>query len=73
MHGVLRVILSEGCDPVKPARLAAKMKFECRIADWSSAPSSACLAIVQKLDTSAQRRKAIIAEFNASGCEVIEQ
>jgi len=73
MQGVLSVILNEQSDPMKAARLAAKMKAECRIADWSSKLSPACLAIILKLDTSDLRRKSIVAEFNALGCEVIEQ
>ena len=71
MQEVLSVILSEGSDPTKAGRLAAKLKAECRIADCSAKLSPARLAIILKLDTSDLRRKAIIAEFNAVGCEVI--
>jgi hypothetical protein len=73
MQGVLSVILSKESDPTTVTRLAAKMKTECRIADWSSKLSPARLAIILKLDTSDMRRKAIIAEFNALGCEVIAE
>ncbi len=73
MQGVLSVILSEESDPTKATRLAAKMKAECRIADWSAKLSPARLAIILKLDTSDLRRKAIIAEFNALGYEVTNE
>ena len=73
MQGVLSMILSEESDPTKAVKLANKMKTECRIADWSSKLSPARLAIILKLDTSDLRRKAIIAEFNAVGCEVIPE
>ena len=68
MHGVISVILSEEGDRLR----AAKMKAECRIADWSSTLSPPRLAIVLKLDTSELRHKAIVGEFNASGLEVVE-
>jgi hypothetical protein len=73
MQGVLSVILSEEGDPMRAARLAAKMKAEFRIADWNPKLSPPRLAIILKLDTSDLGRKMIIAEFNALGCEVIEQ
>jgi hypothetical protein len=73
MQSVLSVMLSEESDPTTAIWLATKMKTECRIADWSSKLSPARLAIILKLDTSGLRRKAIIAEFNAVGCEVIAE
>ena len=73
MQGVLSVILSEGSDPMKAARLAAKMKAEFRIADWNAKLSPQRLAIILKLDTSDLLRKKIIAEFNDLRCEVIEE
>ena len=72
MRGVLSVILSEEGDPGKAAKLAAIMKAQCRIADWSSTLSPPGLAIILKLDTSELRREAIVGEFNALGLEVIE-
>ena len=71
MQGVLSVILSEESGSAEAIKLATKMKTECRIADWNPKLSLARLAIILKLDTSDLRRKAIIAEFNALGCEVI--
>ena len=73
MHDVLNVTVGERCVPNEAALLAAKLKADFRIADWSSTSSPTILLIIQKLDTSEMRRKAIIAEFKALGCEVTEQ
>ena len=72
MQGILSVILGEESDRLRAAKMAAKMKAECRIADWSSTLSPPRLAIILKLDTSELRRRAIVGEFNALGLEVIE-
>ena len=72
MHRVLHVMILEEGDPSSATRLAATMKADHRIADWTSTALPPRLAIVLKFDTSELQHRTIIREFNDLGFEVIE-
>jgi hypothetical protein len=73
MQGALTVIPGRETELSKAAELTVQMKAKGRIADWQPAVSPRGLSIILKLDTSAQRRRAIIDEFEALGYDVVDE
>lgn len=67
MQGVLTVIPDRETELSKAVELALQMKAKARIADWKPAASLTGLSIILTLDTGAQRRKAVVREFETMG------